>query len=104
MESTNYVVVTKKEEKILKNFNRACKILGLDLSKIAVLEKKVDELGKENDVLKEKIEFLRKENEDLINSKMNQIAVNIQNKTAKEGAVNQMKNFGFKGKTIDETF
>lgn len=97
MEQTNFVVITKKEGKQIKSFKRVCEILGYDLSKIASLEQ-------ENDLLKEEISKIRKENEKLIQEKMTEIAVNIQKTASVQNAVNQAKQFGFKGKTIDETF
>ena len=107
MEKVNHIVITRKEEKALKELNRLFEIMGVDLdsitSRIETLEAENEIKSKEIVNLRKELAEAKKENEELIRSQMAQISVNIQKSTAKEG-VGTKSMFNFEGKKIDEHF
>lgn len=108
MEKTNRIVITRKEEKALKNLERLFEIMGVNLPQLCdhveKLESENKELRAENASLKDEIKSVKEENEKLITTKMNQIAINIQKATAEKGTGMPIGKFGFRGKSIDETY
>ena len=109
MEKVNHIVITRKEEKELKKLSRLFEIMCIDLPSIV---SQVEGLKNENMKMQEEILNLKRElksvkteNEKLINEKMKQISVNIQNSNAKDGASKKSKSmFNFEGSKIDEHF
>ena len=110
MEKVNHIVISRKDEKKLKEFFHMCELAGLKIDEIQGI---FDDLKHENVELKQEIsdlkasfEGFKEEMREEIKKELNQIAVNVHNEVVKNqvDVKKNMEAYLFKGSHINEQY
>lgn len=106
MEKVSRIVISRKDEKKIRDVEHALSLLGISIEDIKNIIEENQNLKQEVSELKEEIANYKQECKEYIQKELNQISVNVHNEVAKntKGVRESIDKFLFKGSRINEQY